>query len=152
MISNVIVVKGFYPADAPMLGQQLIRRQPVLAVVHQPDFASLVSKLDIDHAVTPRACIANRVLKLVNQEHVSSLVVLEEGQVEVVEISVNGSTNVLGKRLQDIRFPKHCLVACILRGEHVIVPTGEDEIHAGDSVVVIASGNSLDGIQKLFAS
>ncbi|MCH7959842.1 MAG: Trk system potassium transporter TrkA, partial [Candidatus Hydrogenedentes bacterium] len=38
-----------------------------LAVVHQPDFAPLVAKLGIDHAVTPRACIANRILKLANQ-------------------------------------------------------------------------------------
>lgn len=121
-----------------------------LAVVHQPDFAPLVAKLGIDHAVTPRACIANRILKLVNQKRVSSLAVLEEGQIEILEFKVSGDSPLLGKALVDIGFPSNCLVASILRDENVIVPRGDDEIHGGDSIVVIAAAESLDSVQKLF--
>ncbi|HIJ73942.1 MAG TPA: Trk system potassium transporter TrkA [Candidatus Hydrogenedentes bacterium] len=123
-----------------------------IAVVHQPDFAPLVPKLGIDHAVTPRACIANRILKLVHQDRVSSLAVLEEGQVEILELAVTGDAPILGKTLRDIRpiFPRGALIATILRGEKVIVPTGDDEVHADDSMVVIAAADSLDAVQKLF--
>lgn len=121
-----------------------------LAVVHQPDFAPLVSKLGIDHAVTPRACIANRILKLVSQRSVSSLAVLEEGQVEIIEFKVGGESSVLGSRLSDVKFPRNCLVASILRGEEVIVPRGDDEIHADDSIIVIAAAEALDAVRSLF--
>ncbi len=82
-----------------------------LAIVHQPDFAPLVDRLGIDHAVTPRASVANRVLKLANQKNVSSLAVLDEGRIEILEFKVSADGAVLGHRLSDIKFPKDSLVA-----------------------------------------
>ena len=37
----------------------------------------------------------------------------------------------------------------ILRGETLIVPSGEDEIQAGDSVILIAMADSLEAARKL---
>lgn len=122
-----------------------------LAIVHQPDFAPLVDRLGIDHAVTPRASVANRVLKLTNQKNVSSLAVLDEGRIEILEFKVSSDGAVLGHRLSDIKFPKDSLVASILRGEKVIVPRGDDEIHAGDSVILIVAAKSLEAARKLFS-
>ncbi|MCH8203510.1 MAG: Trk system potassium transporter TrkA [Candidatus Hydrogenedentes bacterium] len=121
-----------------------------LAVVHQPDFAPLVAKLGIDHAVTPRACIANRILKLVNRERSSALAVLEDGKIEILEFKLDASSPLVGEVLKAIKFPKQTLVASILRGEEVIVPRGADALQAGDSVIVIAHARSLEAIQKLF--
>ena len=121
-----------------------------LAVVHQPDFAPLVAKLGIDHAVTPRACIANRILKLVNRERSSALAVLEDGKIEILEFKLDASSPLVGEALKAIKFPKQTLVASILRGEEVIVPRGADALQAGDSVIVIAHARSLEAIQKLF--
>jgi len=123
-----------------------------VAVVHQPDFASLVPKLGIDHAVTPRACLANRVLRMVHSGAVTSLAVLEEGRVEVVELSAKDKSPILNRPLKDLRnkFPKNALVAAILRGDQVIVPSGADAIRPGDSVVLIVDSESLESVQKLF--
>ncbi|MCC6490849.1 MAG: Trk system potassium transporter TrkA [Candidatus Hydrogenedentes bacterium] len=121
-----------------------------IAVVHQPDFAPLVRKLGIDHAVTPRASIANRILKLVHQQNVSSLAVLEEGDVEILELAVNGNASVLGKALKDIRLPRGALVAGILRKDKVIVPKGDSTIQTGDSIILIVNAETLESVQKLF--
>jgi len=121
-----------------------------LAVVHQPDFAPLVSRLDIDHAVTPRACIANRILKLVNQERSSALAVLEDGKIEILEFKIDNANSLAGQELKSIKFPKQSLVASILRGDEVIVPGGTDLVQAGDSVIVIVEAQSIEAIQKLF--
>ncbi len=123
-----------------------------IAVVHQPDFAPLALKLGIDHAVTPRACVANRVLRLVHQRSVTSLAVLEEGEVEVLEVAVTSDAPVLGRTLKDLRnkFPRGALVAAILRDDDVIVPSGDDQVQAGDSLVVIATPDSLDPVVGLF--
>lgn len=123
-----------------------------VAVVHQPDFASLAPKLGIDHAVTPRACLANRILRMVHSGAVTSLAVLEEGKVEVVELEAKEKSPILNRPLKDLRakFPKNALVAAILRGDQVIVPSGADAIRAGDSVVLIVDSESLESVQKLF--
>lgn len=121
-----------------------------LAVVHQPDFAPLVRKLGIDHAVTPRACIANRIMKLTSMEHSQSLAVLEDGQVEILEFRINDSNPMIGQTLSDIKFPKHTLIGSILRNDQVIVPTGLDAIQQNDSVIVITRSKVLDTVRKLF--
>ena len=121
-----------------------------VAVVHQPDFAPLVGKLGIDHAVTPRACIANRVLKLVSQERVSSVAILEEGQIEILEIMVTKDSPMAGKPLAQAKLPSDCLVATILREQQVIVPGGGESLLPEDSIVLIAAADSLELVRKLF--
>lgn len=122
-----------------------------LAVVHQPDFAPLVSKLGIDHAVTPRVAIANRILKLVNADRVTSLAVLEEGQIEVIESDVPPESPLAGRPLAEVRLPKDCLIATVLRDDQVIVPHGEDIIRPKDSVVLITSKKRAEEtIRKFF--
>ncbi len=125
-----------------------------VAVVNQPDFAPLVGRLGIDHAVTPRACLSNRILRLIHQKNISTLAVLDEGQVEIIEFKVEAPAPLTGKSLRDIagRFPKGALVATILRGEEVIVPSGESRIEVGDSVVMVAALDSIDAVLKLFTS
>jgi len=48
------------------------------------------------------------------------------------------------------KFPRQALVATIQRGDQVIVPSGDDEILAGDTVVLIATAESVEAAQKLF--
>lgn len=136
---------------ASVLAKELGAAQTV-AVVHQPDFAPLVAKLGIDHAVTPRASVANRVLRLVHQETLSTLAVMEEGRVEILELKVHPKAPVVNKTLGEIRnrFPRNALVTAILRGKEVIVPSGDDRLLEGDSVVLVSALDSLEAIQKLF--
>ncbi|HEO69904.1 MAG TPA: Trk system potassium transporter TrkA [Candidatus Hydrogenedentes bacterium] len=123
-----------------------------VTVVHQPDFAPLVWKLGIDHAVTPRTCFANRVLKLVRQEQVSSAAVLEEGEVEILEVHVKDKMPIAGKPLREVqsRFPRQALVATIQRGDDVIVPSGNDAMLVGDCVVIITTSDAVEAVRKLF--
>lgn len=123
----------------------------VISIVHQPDFAPLVRRLGIDLAVTPRACVASRVLKLIHQGQVTSLAVLGEGSVEIIEMKVADDSPLLGKKLKEItaKFPRGALIANIIRGDKAIVPGGEDMILAGDSVIIIAEATALDAVRRL---
>jgi len=120
-----------------------------VAVVHQPDFAALVSKLGIDDAVTPRACIANRILRLAHSESKLSLAVMQEGDVEIMEYAVEAGAKLTEDPLKDLRIPKETLVAAILRGDDVTIPRGDDQIQAGDSVVIILKPEKIDAVQKM---
>ncbi|MBI2424071.1 MAG: Trk system potassium transporter TrkA [Candidatus Hydrogenedentes bacterium] len=123
----------------------------VVAIVHQPDFAPLVERLGIDLAVTPRTSIANKILKLVHQGEFTSLAVLSEGQVEVMEFALNETSPVLGNQLREIRhkLPRNALIATILRNNEVIVPSGEDMLLAGDSIVLIVSAEGVEAARRV---
>lgn len=123
-----------------------------ICVVHQPDFAELVQKLGIDYTVTPRACVANRIMRLVHQKQFSSLAILEESGIELVEFFIKEDSSVANVPLEEIRFPGGALVAAILRGKEVIVPRGSDRLQPGDSVIVVTSPETHNELLKLFAS
>ena len=123
----------------------------VVSIVHHPDFASLVHRLDIDLAITPRACVSNAILRLVHQDQVTSLAVLAEGRIEVVEAEIGKDSPLLNRPLKDPknRFPREALIAAVLRGEEVIVPSGDDMLQEGDSIVLIASAEILENALKV---
>lgn len=120
-----------------------------ISVVNQPDFASLVGKLGIDHAVTPRVSVANRVLRLIHHRAVSAMGASDNSAVEILEYDVSPKSSVIGKPLRDVRFPNQVLIGGIVRGEKVIVPRGEDALEAGDTVLVIANAKSIEAMEKL---
>ncbi|MFP4501754.1 MAG: Trk system potassium transporter TrkA [Candidatus Hydrogenedentota bacterium] len=122
----------------------------VVAIVHQPDFAPLVTRLGIDLAITPRASIANRIVRLMHQKEVTSLAVIGEGQVEVLEFTLNEKSPLTGKRLKELKIPRGALVAAIMREKRVIVPGGDDRLQGGDHVVVITMADTLEPARKLF--
>ena len=135
---------------AAVLAKELGAKR-VVAVINQPDFAPLVRRLGIDLAITPRASIANRILRLAHQGEMTTLTVLDEGAVEVMELAIDESSPVIGQPLKTVssRFPRGALIGTIIRGEKVFVPGGDDEILAGDSVVLIASDEAIGPALKV---
>jgi trk system potassium uptake protein TrkA len=123
-----------------------------LAVVEQPDFAPLVHKLGVDHALIPRAIFSQRILGMTLQREVVSRTVLEDEQAEIVEFVVRKGAAVTDLALKDIHFPRGSLVAAIVRGQKVIVPSGLDVISSKDHVVVIATEQVVQDVMKLFSA
>ncbi|GMW00111.1 MAG: hypothetical protein AMXMBFR84_12490 [Candidatus Hydrogenedentota bacterium] len=121
-----------------------------ISVVHQPDFASLVRKLGVDHAVTPRASFANRILRLVHQKNLSTLAVIGDGEVEIIELQVRKDAPAIGESLRNLRLPKDTLIVSIVRDDKIIVPRGDDVLQENDSIIVIAYTHALDSVEKLF--
>lgn len=123
----------------------------VIAIINQPDFAPLVRRLGIDLAVTPRASVANRIIKLAHQTMFTSLAILAEGQIEVMEFNADKNSPVIGKPLKDVaaKFPREALIATILRGDRVIVPSGNDSVQEDDSLIVIAMQTAVETVRKV---
>lgn len=134
---------------ASVLAKEVGARE-ALAVVHQPDFAPLVTKLGVDHAVTPRTCIANRIMRLVTSHQTKSLAVLADGQIEIYEFSLKSTSTLVGVPLERMKMPKDTLVAAILRGDAVIVPRGTDTLQADDTVILIVAARSREAVLKMF--
>ncbi len=62
-----------------------------------------------------------------------------EGRVEALEFYASGTTRNLGVPLEKLSIRKGILLACIIHGNTLIVPTGKDLISLGDTVIVVSS-------------
>ena len=78
-----------------------------------------------------------------------TLLKLREGQVAVTEITVPPTSRMAGKAIRDIGLPKQCLIAAVLRGAEILVPSGEVEIQSGDTILLIAHPDAEEKLREL---
>jgi len=121
-----------------------------IVLTHRPDFASLLEKVGIDHAISPRLITANRILALVRRGELHSTAVLADGKAEVIELRVTKDAKLAEQALKRVRFPRNTLIAALIRDDQVIVPRGDNTFRVGDTVIAFARSDSIDGLLKLF--
>lgn len=122
-----------------------------IVVVNRVDYAPLVEQVGIDHAVSPRILTGNRILTLVGSLSIISMAVLQDGRAEVVEMTAEPGSKVVGKALGDeIRTPKGSILGAVVRGDEVVVPRGGDRIEAGDTVIAFALSTVVEELGALF--
>ncbi len=121
-----------------------------IALVQKPDYVSLYQRLGIDVAVSPRLLCANRILAFVRSRSISTIATIEEGKAEVLEIEVGAGSRLVGKKLKDAGFPRGCVVAAVTREDgQVVIPRGDDELHANDQMVLFVLNSVVDDVLEL---
>jgi trk system potassium uptake protein TrkA len=139
--------------DTNMLSSLLAKDlgvRKVVALINKIDYIPLVGKVGIDAAVSPRMSAVNTILKYVRRGIVVSVAALRGIEAEVIEFSVEPGSRIAGHTLADIDFPKNSLVGSVIRGDDVIVPTGQLTLAHGDKVAVLALPDAVKDVEKLF--
>ncbi len=129
----------------------------VIAKVSRDELSNLAERLGLECVVSPRKIIADvlvryaRALDSSRGGEIETLYTLADDRVEAVEFLVREDFRALNIPLKKLALRPNILLAGIIRRHTAIIPTGDDCIHAGDRVVVMAADRrlqSLDGILK----
>jgi len=122
----------------------------VVALIDDFSYLQLIPRLDIDASVSPRLSTVNAILRDVRGERITSVATLKGIDAEAIEFVVAGASKIVGKRLDEVRFPPGGRLGILVRGEEVIVPQGDTEVRAGDIAVAFALPTSIHDLEKLF--
>ena len=122
----------------------------LMAIVGRPDYANVMGKLGITHAVSPRQVISKQVLAFLTTGPVVSSTPLADGTVSVLEIEVGEGVPATEHVLAKLQLPRECLISAVLRDDFARVPGADDRLQAGDTVVALCSANSVQSTLKLF--
>ena len=124
----------------------------VMAIVSRPDYASIVQKIGIDVAVSPRKVIARQILGFLNTGPVISHTSLADGRIGVYEVEVTQGVPITEHDLASLQLPPQCLIAAVMREEHVRVPGGEDRLSPGDTVIALVEDSAVDAMFSMFGT
>ena len=80
-----------------------------------------------------------------------SAVSLKGEQAEAMEAVALETSEIVGKPLKKISFPKGAIVAGIIRGDEIIIPTGDSVIEPNDRTIIFAHRSAISGIEKILA-
>ena len=81
--------------------------------------------------------------------NVETLYKLVGGKAEALEFRVAEGSAVCGIPLQTLRLRKNLLIGCINRAGKILIPSGQDTIEPGDTVVVATSVTGLNELDDI---
>ena len=123
-----------------------------VSLVTKTNYIRVASQLGVDVPVSVKNSMVNSILKLVRRGNVRSVHSIPEGDLEVLEISVDPGSEADGKSIGDMKLPQGALIVSVLRNEETFVPDGTYLVRGGDHVIVIARLESIERIQTLFTA
>jgi len=123
-----------------------------MAVVRQPDFSMLTSRLGVDHTLIPRVIFGSHILDMTLSAECLARSVLHKEQAEIIEFVVRDGARVSGQMLSAAGFPRGSLMAAIVRANKVFIPTGKDVLMPRDRVVMIAKRSTVPDVIRMFAT
>ena len=123
----------------------------VVAKVNRSELAAMAEKLGLDSIVSPKKAVSNvitryaRALQNSLGSNVETMYKLMDGRVEALEFNVQSDFKNQHIPIKNMKLKNDVLIAGIIRKRKAFVPTGDDEILAGDKIIVIAKS----GEQKM---
>lgn len=128
-----------------------------VTLIRAMPYVDFFKGVGLDSIVSPRTSTATHILRFVRSmtsvrdSEIESLHRLLSGQVEALEFIVKEDIRGLtGIPLKQLRFRKGVLIACIVHHEQILIPTGDDVISSGDTVIVI-TGERVRGIRDILS-
>ncbi len=124
----------------------------IMSIVSRPDYANVVGKLGIDHAVSPRKVIAREILGFLNTGAViSKTPMATDAGIEVLEIEVEEGAPATRHVLADLQLPPQCLIGAVIRENYVTVPGADDSFSPGDTVVALVESSAVEQTVRMFS-
>jgi cell volume regulation protein A len=75
-----------------------------------------------------------------------------QGKNGMVEVEVEAGSAAAGQRIVDLRLPPEALLILVHRGGEFLIPKGATQLLAGDSVLVLATGDALRAVRERLAA
>ncbi|MFV2066203.1 MAG: Trk system potassium transporter TrkA [Pirellulales bacterium] len=129
-----------------------IGTETIMAIVGRPDYATVVGKLGINLAVSPRKVMAKQILGFLNRGPLVSRTSLGDGGISVLEIDVPPGSPATETVLANLQLPRQCLIAAVMHEEFARVPGAGDRLHAGDTVIALVEDTVVEETIRVFGT
>lgn len=111
----------------------------------------LMSAIGLEQVVNTRLSAINTILQYVRRGKVLSAMSIKGEQAEVLEALALETSDIVGKPLKKIAFPKGALVIGIMRGQDTLVPSGESVVESDDRIIIFAIRKAIPKVEKILA-
>jgi trk system potassium uptake protein TrkA len=145
--------------EANLVAAMLVTRMSSAKTVIRTNSTELLDawrqgEIDIDFMISPELETANAIAGILGLPAARQTDVFADGKVQIVEFDVPPAASndaLIGRPLRVADLPPDSKLAGLIRGGRVILPHGDDAIHAADRIVVIASPESARRWSRILA-
>lgn len=108
-----------------------------VARVNDPKNEHIFFELGIDTPINATTIIAKIIEGEVSFSDFVNLLSFKRGKLAVVRVDLPDDAPVINQKLQNITLPPDSVLVSIVRGEEVIVPSGDTVLESGDDIIAL---------------
>jgi trk system potassium uptake protein TrkA len=119
-----------------------------VARINKFAYMPLVEAIGVDHIVSTRMSAVNSILHFIRRGKIISTVSIAGEEAEAIEAIAEAHSAIVGKPLKKLKFPPGAIILCILRGQEVIIPSGESIIYPQDRIIIMATRQNIPLVEQ----
>jgi len=118
-------------------------------------YDDIIKDMPLGIVVNPKAVTSDRIIQHVRAmsnskgSNVETLYKIVDMKVEALEFRVGNNASFIGVPLEQLSLKPNLLVSCINRNGKVIIPTGQDTIQLGDTVIIVTTNTGLNDLHDI---
>ncbi|MFR9234158.1 MAG: TrkA C-terminal domain-containing protein [Eisenbergiella massiliensis] len=134
-----------------------VSKAKVITKINKINYGGIIDNFDIEEALSAPNILRQHIIKYVRSMQnsmgsaVEAVYRIIDNKVEALEFSVKKDSRVLDVPLSQLKLKKNLLLCNIIRRGKIILPSGQDMIKAGDTVIVVTTHKGLDDIDDILA-
>lgn len=122
-----------------------------VARVSNPKNAEIFPRLGIDTTVSGTSLVTHFVEQELTSRDLHLLLQFRKGDMELVEVRLNGTSPAIGKTVAELSLPKDVVLVSVLRDDGAIVPRGSTRLVGGDSVIALTRTGKVAELEDVLA-
>lgn len=132
-----------------------ISKAKVITKINRITFKNVINSLDLGSVIYPRYITSEAIIAYVRAKkasmdsNIETLYHLCDSRVEAIEFCVYEKSSVTDIPLSELALKNELLIAFINRNGRIIIPSGNDAIMAGDTVMIVTTHTGFYDIQDI---
>ena len=131
-----------------LLTQNLGARSTITKV-SKFSYFPLMNTIGLSKIVSPRLSAISSILQEIRRGKILSAISVLGEDAEVIEAMALETSDIAGKPLKKISFPKGAILVCIIRNNEIMIPSGESVVAPGDRIILFAQRHAVKKLEKL---
>jgi len=121
-----------------------------IALVDNVNYTHISQNIGIDTIINKKLIAANSIFRFVRKGKVEAVASLHGVDAEIIEFIIHKKNRLLKHQLKDLHFPKHSIIAGVIRGEDSFIPDGEFTFHIDDKVIILVLADAINQVEEIF--
>lgn len=127
----------------------------VITKINRITFKSVINSLDLGSVIYPKLITSEAIIAYVRAKansmdsNIETLYHMFDSRVEAIEFRIDQPSEVTDVPLMNLKLKDHLLVAFINRNGSIILPSGQDCICLGDTVMIVTTHTGFVDIQDI---
>lgn len=124
----------------------------VVTKINHITFKDVINSLDLGSVIYPRYITSEAIIAYARAKknslgsNIETLYHMFDSRVEAIEFRVQNSSKVTNTPLMELSLKKNLLITFINRNGSIIIPSGQDSIKVGDTVMIVTTHTGFNDI------